>query len=84
MLQREQVRMARSALNWSLRDFAARANVAINTISRYENGAETLAITLDKFQKVFEAHGIDFPDEYTVSFKRAKDQGLLKSRAAGD
>ena len=74
MVNREQVRMARAALNWGVRDLAAKADVATNTISRYENGADMMAATLTKVVKVLEAEGIDFPDEFTVSIRRLKDK----------
>jgi transcriptional regulator with XRE-family HTH domain len=74
VVNREQVRMARAALNWGVRDLAAKADVATNTISRYENGADMMAATLTKVVKVLEAEGIDFPDEFTVSIRRLKDK----------
>ncbi len=74
MINREQVRMGRAALGWGVRDLAARADVVPNTISRYENGADTMANTLAKIQKVLEAEGIDFPDEVTVSIRRLIDR----------
>jgi len=60
MLAREQVRMACAALNWSVRDLAERAGVAVNSVSRFENGADALGETLGKFQRVLEAEGIEF------------------------
>jgi transcriptional regulator with XRE-family HTH domain len=74
VVNREQVRMARAALNWGVRDLAAKADVATNTISRYENGADMMAATLTKVVKVLEAEGIDFPDEFTVSIRRLKEK----------
>jgi transcriptional regulator with XRE-family HTH domain len=66
--------MARAALNWGVRDLAAKAGVAVNTISRFENGADMMSATLAKVQKVLEAEGIDFPDEFTVSYRRVGDK----------
>jgi transcriptional regulator with XRE-family HTH domain len=74
MVQREQIRMARAALNWGVRDLAAKTGLANNTISRFENGSDTMAGTLQKIQKVLEAEGIDFPDEFTVSIRRMKEK----------
>lgn len=74
MINREQVRMARAALNWGVRDLAAKVGVATNTISRFENGTDMMAGTLAKVEKALEAEGIDFPDEFTVSMRRRQEQ----------
>ncbi len=55
--------MARAALGWGVREFAARAGVSGNTVSRYENGADALGGTLLKIQRVLEQGGIVFIDE---------------------
>ena len=57
------MKMARAALGWGVRDLAARAGVAANTISRYENGTDSLSGTLLKLQRTFEQEGIIFIDE---------------------
>ena len=72
MISREQMRMARAALNWGVRDLAAKVGVATNTISRYENGSDMMAGTLAKVEKLFQAEGIDFPNEFIVSIERLK------------
>jgi ribosome-binding protein aMBF1 (putative translation factor) len=63
MLTREQLRMARAALNWSVRDLAAKAGVAANTVSRYENGSDAYGETLLKLQRTLETAGLIFLDE---------------------
>ena len=60
MVTRVQMKMARAALGWGVRDLAARAGVAANTISRYENGTDSLSGTLLKIQRTFEQEGIIF------------------------
>lgn len=60
MLTRAQVRMARAALEWSVRDLAAKAGVTANTVSRYENGADAMGDTLTKIQKALEQGGVEF------------------------
>jgi len=57
MLTREQVKMARAALGWGVRELAAKAGVTANTISRYENGADALGDTLTKIQRALEKGG---------------------------
>jgi len=60
MITRRQVRMARAALGWGVRDLGRHAGVAANTVSRYENGMGTTVFTLGQIQKAFERHGIVF------------------------
>ena len=63
MVTREQVKMARAALGWGVRELAAKAGVAANTVSRFENGSDALGETLRKIRRVFEEAGITFIDE---------------------
>jgi DNA-binding XRE family transcriptional regulator len=63
MINRIQVKMARAALGWGVRELAARAGIAANTVSRYENGADALGDTLLKIQRTFEQAGIEFIDQ---------------------
>ena len=60
MLSREQLRMARAALGWGLKDLAERAGVGVNTIGRFENGADAYGETLRKIEAALEAEGIQF------------------------
>ena len=55
--------MARAALGWGVRDLAAKAGIAGNTVSRFENGSDALGETLRKIRRVFEEAGITFIDE---------------------
>jgi transcriptional regulator with XRE-family HTH domain len=63
MVTREQVRMARAALGWTVRDLATKAGLSANTVSRYENGTDALGDTLARLRRTFEAAGITFIDE---------------------
>ncbi len=63
MITRVQMKMARAALGWGVRDLAARAGVAANTVSRYENGRDALSENLLKIQRTFEQEGIIFINE---------------------
>lgn len=60
MITREQVKMARAALGWSVKDLAAKAGIAANTVSRYENGTDAYGETLLKLQRTLEAAGLIF------------------------
>jgi transcriptional regulator with XRE-family HTH domain len=59
-----QVRMARAALNWTVRDLAEAAGLHRNTVTnievgRYAGDPETLSI----IKKVFEVAGVEFIEE---------------------
>jgi transcriptional regulator with XRE-family HTH domain len=60
VITREQIRMARAALDWTAQELADKAGVAVNTIRRIEGGSETMVGTLTKIQSVLEAAGIVF------------------------
>ncbi|WP_247874284.1 helix-turn-helix transcriptional regulator [Azospirillum sp. TSH58] len=59
-MTREQLRMARAALDWTADELAARAGVAVNTIRRMEKGHGALQETVLKIQRTFEAEGLEF------------------------
>ncbi len=63
MIDPVQVRMARAALGWGVRDLAVNAGVTANTVSRFENGADALGNTLRKIQRALEDADIEFIDE---------------------
>jgi transcriptional regulator with XRE-family HTH domain len=60
MITRVQIRMARAALGWGVRDLADRAGLSPNTVSRFENGADARVDTLSQMQEVLERAGIVF------------------------
>jgi transcriptional regulator with XRE-family HTH domain len=60
MITRLQVRMARTALGWGVRDLARKAGVSPTTVSRFENGAHTRVDTVALFQDVLERAGVVF------------------------
>ncbi len=62
MITREQLKMARAALGWGVRDVAKKAGVAATTVSRYENGADAYGDTLSKIRRALEAGGVIFLD----------------------
>jgi transcriptional regulator with XRE-family HTH domain len=74
-ITREQVRAARGFAGWSIKDLASRSGAAVMTISKFETGAAAPTLdTLLKLQGAFEAAGIDFPDEFTISARRMKEK----------
>lgn len=60
MITDAQVRMARAALGWGVRDLAERAGIAANTVSRFENGSGAMVDTLMRIQETLEDAGIIF------------------------
>jgi transcriptional regulator with XRE-family HTH domain len=60
MIRPVHLRMARAALGWSLKDLSDKADVNLNTISRYEAGKQVMSGTLKRIEEVFEAEGIIF------------------------
>lgn len=59
----EQLRMARAALKWSVRDLAEKSGVTANTISRIENGSDTRNSTLTAIRNALESNNIQFIPE---------------------
>ena len=55
-----QLRMARAAIGWGVRELAKRAGVTANTVTRIENGADAKQSTMDRLQSALEAAGVEF------------------------
>ena len=55
--------MARAALDWTVRNLADAASVGINTVTRFEKGADTLSSTVAKLRAALEAAGVEFIPE---------------------
>jgi transcriptional regulator with XRE-family HTH domain len=55
-----QLRMARAAIGWGVRELAKQAGVTANTVTRIENGADAKQSTIDALQRALEAVGIEF------------------------
>jgi transcriptional regulator with XRE-family HTH domain len=59
----EQLKMARAALGWGVRDLAKKADITANTISRIENGADAKQSTIIALTRALEAGGVQFIEE---------------------
>jgi transcriptional regulator with XRE-family HTH domain len=55
-----QLRMARAAVGWSVRELAAKAGITANTVTRIENGADAKQSTIDRLRRALEAAGVEF------------------------
>lgn len=58
-----QLRMARAAVGWTVRELAERSGVHRNTITRLESGADGEVRTFGTLQATLEAAGIIFINE---------------------
>jgi len=58
-----QLRMARAAVGWGVRELAEKAGVTANTVTRIENGSDARLSTVDRLRQALEAAGVDFIDE---------------------
>ena len=72
-----QMRMARAALGWGVRELAEKAGVTANTVTRIENGSDAKRSTLDAIRSSFETAGIEFIPENGggagIRFRERKD-----------
>ena len=59
-MQSVQIKMARAALGWGVRELAAKAGVTANTVTRIENGADMRQSTLLALQRALEEGGVQF------------------------
>jgi transcriptional regulator with XRE-family HTH domain len=68
-----QLRMARAAVGWGVRELAEKAGVTANTVTRIENGADAKQSTMDALQRALEAAGVEFTngDQPGVRLTRA-------------
>ena len=81
-----QLRMARAALDWTVRELSDRTGVNKNTISRFESEKDILAGSLRKIEKALLEAGIQFidaDDEYGPSIRVSEDRpkASLKKRS---
>ena len=58
-----QLKMARAAVGWGVRELAKKAGVTANTVTRIENGADAKQSTIDRLQHALEAAGVEFIQE---------------------
>jgi transcriptional regulator with XRE-family HTH domain len=58
-----QIKMARAAVGWGVRELAEKAGVTANTVTRIENGADAKQSTMDRLQEALETAGIEFIEE---------------------
>ena len=67
-----QLRMARAAVGWGVRELAKKAGVTANTVTRIENGADAKQSTMDRLQHALEAAGVEFTNGNQPGVRLAK------------
>jgi transcriptional regulator with XRE-family HTH domain len=82
MISPMQVRMARAALGWGVRELGKKAGISANTVSRFENGGGAMVETLIQIQSALERAGIVFlaADQQGGPGVRLRDVPPSKSR----
>jgi len=66
-----QVKMARAALGWGVRDLAAAAQISGDTVNRLERGHELRQRTLSAVREAMEKAGVEFLPDNGVRLSRS-------------
>jgi transcriptional regulator with XRE-family HTH domain len=84
MMSGAQIRMARAAVRWGVRELAEKARVTANTVTRIENGADAKQSTMDRLKCALEAAGVEFTngDQPGVRLSRAAATRLREADRA--
>src|SRR5262249_50338400 len=77
-----QVRMARAAVGWGVRELAREAGVTANTVTRIENGADAKQSTMDRLQRALEAAGIEFTNGDQPGVRLTKAAGAQSTKVS--
>jgi transcriptional regulator with XRE-family HTH domain len=77
-----QLRMARAAVGWGVRELAAKAGITANTVTRIENGADAKQSTLDALQRALEAAGVEFTNGDQPGVRLTKAAATRSAKAA--
>jgi transcriptional regulator with XRE-family HTH domain len=77
-----QLRMARAAVGWGVRELAEKAGVTANTVSRIEQGADAKQSTIDAIRRALEAAGIEFTNGDKPGVRLVHDPDAAPARTA--
>ena len=77
-----QLRMARAAVGWGVRELAEQAGVTANTVTRIENGADAKQSTMDALQRALEAAGVEFTNGEQPGVRLNKSAAAHQVRTA--
>jgi transcriptional regulator with XRE-family HTH domain len=78
-----QLRMARAAVGWGVRELAKKAGVTANTVTRIENGADAKQSTIDRLQHALEAAGVEFINGDQPGVRVPKVSAMRSAERAG-
>lgn len=78
-----QCRMARAALGLGVRDLAAAAKVAIDTVARFERGDELKERTIEALQRALEEAGVEFTNGDKPGVRLSKSAATRLRSASG-
>jgi transcriptional regulator with XRE-family HTH domain len=78
-----QLRMARAAVGWGVRELAEKAGVNANTVTRIENGADAKQSTMDALQGALEAAGVEFTNGEQPGVRLSKVAAAESAESAG-
>ena len=70
----EHCKMARAGLGLSVKDLSEKAEVGLNTVIRFENGADTRSSSIDKIQIALEALGAEFSNGDAIGVRVLRDR----------
>jgi transcriptional regulator with XRE-family HTH domain len=77
-----QLRMARAAVGWGVRELAKKAGITANTVTRIENGADAKQSTMDALQRALEAAGVEFTNGEQPGVRLTKAAAAHPSESA--
>jgi transcriptional regulator with XRE-family HTH domain len=84
MLTPEQLKAARSLVEWTRDDLAAKSGVFANTIKNFESGVSDPKLsTLHKWHRALEAGGVRFIDPDDVDGPGVRLRGTKGKRSGG-
>ena len=78
-----QLRMARAAVGWGVRELAEKAGVTANTVTRIENGADAKQSTMDRLQRALEAAGVEFTNSDQPGVRLTKAAAARSAEPSG-
>jgi transcriptional regulator with XRE-family HTH domain len=78
-----QLRMARAAIGWGVRELAKKAGITANTVTRIENGADAKQSTMDALQRALEAAGVEFTNGEQPGVRLTKAAAARPAESAG-
>jgi transcriptional regulator with XRE-family HTH domain len=55
-----QIKMARAAVGWGVRELAEKAGITANTVTRIENGSDAKQSTIKAIRRALESAGVEF------------------------